>query len=179
MKMKRKVLYIVLFMTLLIAFFCYRYDKVNKDVPSTFAIEYSSIGDIVELDDLQLKVTSTKVEEVSKEQYSSKIPRINFIVEADITNISNDTVMAASMIESSIGIGYNKTQTRDGEIDFDTLKNLQPNKTTHVKLIYPIDKDVYEKGKGSIYLYLPPELYDKQVLEQFKIGKRYGKAVKL
>ncbi|MGE8057068.1 DUF4352 domain-containing protein [Bacillus mycoides] len=174
--MKRKRMYVVLLLCLLIVFCFYRYYKVNKDVPLKYTLEYSSKGEVVVCDDLEIRVNSANKGDLIKDYKRERIP---ITVDAQIKNTSNKTSNVLRFIETSLGVGYNKNQTNDGEFDIQKLKKLQPNETVQVKLVYVVDKDIYEKNNEPMYLYIPTELYHNQLMDKAGEGIRYGKAIKL
>jgi len=150
-------------------------------VPSKFTIEYSAIRDTVVCDDLEIKILSAVVEDIDNEDargLGGKVEWLYVIVEADLKNISNKTLSAARFIESPIGIKYSDYRTNEGEFDRQKLKSLKPGENINVKLKYSIHKLDYENNK-EIYMYLPNKLYDKQLMNKFTTGTRYGKAIKI
>ncbi|WP_017414619.1 hypothetical protein [Clostridium tunisiense] len=180
--MKIKTKYFIILLCLIVLFCFYRYYKVNENVPSKFSIEYSSAEEIVKCDKIQFKIISYKTQDVIVEEnegIEGQKSMINVTVEAEIKNTSNNIESAAMFIESSLGIGYYKYQTSKWDFDKSKIKNLNPEETINLKAIYSVKKDIYERSNKKAILYIPTKLYEKELLEKYKLGIRYGKAIKL
>ncbi|PEI67986.1 hypothetical protein [Bacillus wiedmannii] len=176
--MKNKKIYICIFIIFVVILACCKYYLVNKNVPSEYHIEYNLKGETIKYDDFEMKVNSSSVGDLIHDQYGEFVP---ITVDFNVKNISNEILSAGIFRESSLGIGNIKFQTDQGEFDKDKLKELNPNETINIKLVYLINIDTYNNRNKNepLCLYVSSKLYNMELLEKTKLGIRYGKAIKL
>ncbi|MFC0190070.1 hypothetical protein ACFFJY_17375 [Fictibacillus aquaticus] len=144
---------------------------VNAEVARKYNVETFRIGDIVPIDEAEFKVKNISYGKAEKTNGFTFVP---FSVEMEVKNTSDKNVSAINLIETKLAFGYNYYQTRDGEFEPVTLRNLPPGATETILLTYQVDAK-FKDTKGK--LYLDQHLYKEHVSKEYKKGKRYGIAI--
>jgi hypothetical protein len=146
---------------------------VNKGVAKEYTIHTYNLNHKIVLDDAILKITGIKYGQMEKNNQFATVP---VTVNMQITNVSDKTISVISLIEAKFAFGRDYFQTRDGNFDPAQLQNLNPQKSLEFTLIYHINPK-YKNKTGM--LYIPQNLYEKQVKRQYEKGYRLGMAVRL
>ncbi|WP_346878103.1 MULTISPECIES: hypothetical protein [unclassified Clostridium] len=173
---KSKIAIFLLIIVLLI--FGYRYYKVNHNVPLKYTMEYYENGNYADCEGLEVKILST---EVRKTDATNKIGTefIELVVNSEIVNTTSEVKDANTFQESAIVIDCYSAYAGPVKLDKGDLKNIQPGEKLLVTQVYTLEKERYEKGKESVYMYLGTKLYPNEIKEKFHEGIRYRKALKV
>ncbi len=175
--MKKSKIAIFLLITILLIF-GYRYYKVNHNVPLKYTMEYYKNKNYADCEGLEIKILST---EVRKTDATNKIGTefIELVVNSEIVNTTSEVKDANTFQESPIVIDYYSAYAGPAKLDKGDLKNIQPGEKLLLTQVYTLEKEVYEKGKDNVYMYLGEKLYPNETKEKFHEGIRYRKAIKV
>lgn len=173
--MKRKTPLIIAAFVLAFIVWGVRVYYVNAGVAKAYEIKTYQVNDRIPFDNAICNVTSFTYGKKEKKGSFVSVPlKINITVQ----NTSNKTLNITKVIEAKLSYGYDVYQTSPFEGDFNVnqLKNLSPNSSTKLTLLYHVKPS--QKGQQAM-LYFAQPLYGQLVMEKFKQGKRYGVGVKL
>lgn len=174
---KFKIFIIILIFIFLI--FGYRYYKVNKNIPSKFTAQCYNHGEYANCDGLKIKIISTKVEPTSiTNKFGTEF--INLTVNSEVVNSTSKIKNGIYIETSPIVINYYFMQSDYPKISNNCdLKNIKPGEKFTMTQVYTLEKDIYEKNKNNIYMYLSQELYPIETRSKFYKNIRYVKQLKI
>lgn len=175
--MKKSKIAIFLLITILLIF-GYRYYKVNQNVPLKYTMEYYKNGNYADCEGLEIKILST---ETRKSDATNQVGTeyIELVVNSEIVNTTSEVKDAITFQESAIVMDYYSTYAGPAKLSEGDLRNVQPGEKLLVTQVYTLEKEVYEKGKDNVYMYLGEKLYPNETKEKFYEGIRYRKALKV
>jgi hypothetical protein len=170
--MKVKLILLVLFFVGVSAW-AYRVYNVNKGVALKYDLATYQMGDWISDEKLTFMITELSYGEIEGDGDYSFVPAT---VKMEVKNISDENISVSKLIESKLSYGMDYYQTMDGEFDVKQVKELPPNKTIPITLLYSVAPEYKDK---AAQFYIDQNLYTEKVKEQFKHGKRYGIVVDL
>jgi hypothetical protein len=171
--MRKKTIFILSIIVIAILVWGIRVYSLNAGVAKKYEIETFDISDTFQIDNSNVKVISFEYGEIDTE---NDFPSIPVTIEIEVTNTSNEAISVRKLVESKLAYGMDYYQTMDVIMDREQVRNLPPNTTTKITLIFPVNPKY--KGENAA-LYLDQSLYANKVSDKFKDGKRYGIAVNL
>lgn len=165
---------IAVIITLCVSLFCFcRYQIINKNVPKSYEKQQYSVGETINLDNLQFKVKSYKINELHNKD------NINVLLILNIKNVGKNKVDASSILfNSKLATEFQYEDVADIKKDhLNYLKNLKPNDELNVQLTYSLRKTF--KNNHHLRFYIANKLYKNNIIEKYKDQKFYSKYVYL
>lgn len=173
--MRTKKIYVlwVIITLLLIGVVGCRVYYVNKGIAREFKKDEYKVGDEVQLDNLNIKLISThKEKQKFNEEY--KIDTITYKakfrvkvtskIDKDLKIFANETFMKKSM------------PTKNYEFS-KSVESLKVGNTVDVTITWDYEPEFF-KDKKYIDIYIPKQLYSKEIRGNFKEGFMYGKYIR-
>jgi len=163
-----------------LVFLCgYRYYKINNNVARTYLIDKYVLGQVVKLDNTEIKVKSIK-----KAQHTISADgdsNISYALEVNIKNISKNIISFGGITESKLSFGVYYRDYCDVTGDITKIRKLLPQEEANVTLTYDITKnDIdYIKNEDKVEFYIGTGLYKNEIVEKTKKMQLYGKIIEL
>ena len=170
--MKIKLLLLVLFL-FGVGIWGYRVYEVNKGVAIKYDLDTYQKDEWIADDKLRFTVIDLSYGAIEGDEDYSYVPAT---VKMEVENTSEETISVSKLIESKLSYGMDYYQTMDGEFDVNQVKELPPNTTIPITLVYSVAPKY--KNKAAQF-YIDQNLYTEKAKEQFKHGKRYGIVIDL
>lgn len=165
--MKIKLFLLVLFFVG-VGIWGYRVYEVNNGVAIKYDLDTYQKNEWIADDKLTFTVTDLSYGVIEGDEDYSYVPAT---VKMEVKNTSDETISVSKLIESKLSYGMDYYQTMDGEFDVKQVKELPPNTTIPITLIYSVAPEYKDK---AAQFYIDQNLYIEKVKEQFQQGKRYG-----
>lgn len=154
----------------------YRIYSINKNIPMKYQKDEYKVRDNIQLDNLNIKVLSVRKD---KPKYNNeyKSDRISFYADLEVK-------VTSKQYKDDIGILKTVTSiTKNGmPSNFDTgyeeLKSLKVGESTNITLIWDKEPDFF-RNKSYVDIYLPKDIYAKEIREKYNNGVLYGKYIRV